>query len=80
MDPKFIELINQLKYLEKTTDSKQGILYLITDAVKEKRLYKLNNNTIREAVEWCHINQNWTHPFYGNISKWNTGEVTDMSL
>ena len=79
MNPIFTDLVNQLKYLEKTTDSKQGILCLITDAVKENRRYILNNYTIRSAIKWCKENENWVHPLYGHISKWDISQVTNMN-
>ena len=53
MNPDFKELVNQLVKLEDTTDSSQGVLCMVTDAVKEKRKYMLNDYTIRKAVKCC---------------------------
>jgi len=41
---------------------------------------KLDNTTIREAVElWCEDQKACIQSF-GHISNWDTSEVTDMSL
>lgn len=74
MDTTFKEIINQLILLEETTDSSQGILFLI---IKNLKSY-LSNETIREAIKECNSKENWTHPIYGHISNWKTLRVTNM--
>ena len=52
------------------------------EAIKDTTYIKeraLNNQTIRLAIQYCNKNNSWNHPIYGNISNWNTRDVTDMS-
>ena len=71
MDSNYKELVNQLIILDETTDSEQGLLYLI----KEKLKLYLNNYKIREAIKECNSKNNWTQPCRAPPEYWSSGYI-----